>query len=49
MSKLLSSGISAISDGVNRARRSYATKHEQSVLSELKHKELSASEHVFQG
>ena len=49
MTKLLSSGLSAISDGVSKARKSYASKHENSVLSELKNKDLSPADHVFQG
>lgn len=41
-------GLSALSVGVSKARKGYATKHESSVLAELKDKGLSPADYLFE-
>lgn len=43
------SGLSALSVSVSKARKGYASKHESSVLAELKNKGLSPADYIFEG
>lgn len=42
------SSFSVLSVGVNKARKGYASKHESSVVAELKKKRLSPAEYIFE-
>lgn len=42
------SGLSALSGSVSKAKKGYATKHESSVLAELKNKGLSPADYLFE-
>ena len=43
------SGLSALSVTVNKARKSYANKHESNVLAEFKNKGLKPEDYLFEG